>query len=89
MKDDMTADYRPLAWLMTIPGCDGSADWVEIGAAEPGPSPPAVALKLVSIDQAREMVAAERERCAKVAESRPLHGGMDEWDSTAAAIRGA
>lgn len=34
-------------------------------------------------------VAAERERCAKVAESRPLHSGMDEWDSTAAAIRGA
>lgn len=34
-----------------------------------------------------QAVAAERERCAKVAESRPLESGMDEWDSTAAAIR--
>lgn len=32
---------------------------------------------------------AERERCAKIAEDRPLRSGMDEWDSTAAAIRGA
>lgn len=40
-------------------------------------------------EAAEAVRAAERERCAKIAESRPLHRGMDEWDSTAAAIRGA
>lgn len=29
--------FKPVAWLMTNPMCDGSADWVEIGECKPEP----------------------------------------------------
>lgn len=28
---------RPRAWAMVAPNCDGSADWVELGAEKPRP----------------------------------------------------
>ena len=59
----MTA-YRPVAWAMRIPGCDGSADWVELGEDQPAPNAPAVASPLYDKDGLDRAVAAERERCA-------------------------
>ena len=43
----------PAAWAMEIPGCDGSADWCELGAEEPEPLPPAVASPLYRAPPAR------------------------------------
>ena len=43
----------PAAWAMEIPGCDGSADWVELGAEQPEPFPPAVASPLYRAPPAR------------------------------------
>ncbi len=55
---------KPVAWLMTYPGCDGSADWVEIGANEPEPEDGAEAHALVRMSEVETAKAAERERIA-------------------------
>ena len=48
---------RPAAWAMRLPGCDGSADWAELGEAKPAPCQPAVAHPLydqAALDAARD-----------------------------------
>jgi hypothetical protein len=40
------------AWAMQIPGCDGSADWVEFGPEKPAPVDGVVARALVWADEA-------------------------------------
>ena len=46
MTDTTKQIPKPCAWAMRIPGCDGSADWVEIGEQEPAPCPPAASLPM-------------------------------------------
>ena len=53
---------QPAAWMMTRPGCDGSADWAEIGQALPEPEPGFVAVPLYDQSAIGVAVAAERER---------------------------
>ena len=77
---------RPVAWIGH--GCQTGRQFAAMGD-EPRSEACGPWIPLVTMGQAEAMVAAERERCAKLAESRPMRSGMDEWDSTAAAIRGA
>ena len=48
---------HPIAWLMRAAGCDGSADWIEPGAAEPEPM---AGFEPIPLGDVREMQAALR-----------------------------
>lgn len=45
VTDELCA--APVAWHMRVIGCDGSADWVELGAEPPTPVPGVEALPLM------------------------------------------
>lgn len=62
----MTTDLVPTAWLVQYPGCDGSADWCEIGASEPADIDDAVASPLYTMADIDAAVAKERARAVQI-----------------------
>jgi Lar family restriction alleviation protein len=59
------------AWAMQIPGCDGSADWVELGPDKPAPVDGVVARALVWADEAGQS-AQQAPAAQPVADAVPL-----------------
>jgi Lar family restriction alleviation protein len=69
------------AWAMQIPGCDGSADWVELGPDKPAPVDGVVARALVWADEAGQS-AQQAPAAQPVTDAVPLSGkweGAEEW----------
>lgn len=79
---------HPAAWGEIGEEASGRPVW--IGASSVPPAAPNfrhVALHTLSEAKFARFAALVLEEAAKTAEERPLQSGMDEWDSTAAAIR--
>jgi hypothetical protein len=69
------------AWAMQIPGCDGSADWVELGPDKPAPVDGVVARALVWADEVGQS-AQQAPAAQPVADAGPLSGkweDAEEW----------
>lgn len=83
----MTADLVPTAWLMHYPGCDGSADWVELGAVAPVDIDDYIASPLYTKADIDAAISADRARAARICQAAGVVAGCASSGAVAAAAK--